>query len=149
MGAAKVSTCHPYRRCDDAGRTAGSLEVQAASTASRGRSAARGRRLGEDQRGGVGHRISARVVRRRRIAAAVVASALVIPGSVFGLFPHLAAASAAQPARTYTVRPGDTLWSIASSAVGGGDPRPYVQALEQQIGGDQIFPGERIALPPG
>lgn len=52
------------------------------------------------------------------------------------------------PARTYVVRPGDTLWSIAS-AVYGGDPRKGVWRLQRRNGleGATIVPGQRLLLP--
>lgn len=54
-----------------------------------------------------------------------------------------------QPAalRTYTVQPGDTLWSIARGLSGGGDPRPIVDRLMAQRQGRPLQVGERIALP--
>jgi Tfp pilus assembly protein FimV len=51
--------------------------------------------------------------------------------------------------RTYVVRPGDTLWSIAARAAGpGADPRPIVDELERENRlGVAIVPGEVIRLP--
>ena len=63
-----------------------------------------------------------------------------------------AAASAghdAGRARTYVVRPGDTLWSIASRIAGPqADPRPVVDDLQQanHVTG-AIVPGETLRLP--
>ena len=34
--------------------------------------------------------------------------------------------------RTYVVRDGDTLWSIATRVAHGGDPRPLVDAIEAE-----------------
>jgi hypothetical protein len=45
------------------------------------------------------------------------------------------------------VQPGDTLWSIALRLDPSGDPRPIVQRLEQQVGGDTVQAGERVVLP--
>lgn len=49
--------------------------------------------------------------------------------------------------RTYTVQPGDTLWSIARGLGGGGDPRPVVDRLMAERQGRPLQVGERIALP--
>ena len=51
--------------------------------------------------------------------------------------------------RTYVVRAGDTLWSIAVSLAGPNeDPRPYVDGLqdENHLSGP-IVPGERLLIP--
>jgi Tfp pilus assembly protein FimV len=54
----------------------------------------------------------------------------------------------AQPARHYTVRPGDTLWSIAVSRYDG-DPREAVWRLEQRNPGATagLQPGDVLTLP--
>lgn len=54
----------------------------------------------------------------------------------------------AQPLRHYTVRPGDTLWSIAASRYGG-DPREAVWRLRQRNPGMAagLQPGDVLALP--
>jgi LysM repeat protein len=58
------------------------------------------------------------------------------------------ASTAAGPDRVYTVKPGDTLWSIATSRYGG-DPRSGVWKIEQRNGlsGRQLVAGTRIVLP--
>jgi len=43
----------------------------------------------------------------------------------------------------YVARPGDTLWAIASRLQPGGDPRPLVAELEQQLHGAQLVAGDR------
>jgi len=54
---------------------------------------------------------------------------------------------AGQAAR-YTVRPGDTLWSIAATHYAG-DPRDGVWKIEREnhLGATLIRPGERLLLP--
>jgi nucleoid-associated protein YgaU len=47
----------------------------------------------------------------------------------------------------YTVRPGDTLWSIATRMEPGGDPRRLVAQLADRLGTDTVFAGERLRLP--
>ena len=45
---------------------------------------------------------------------------------------------------TITVRPGDSLWSIAQRLAPGEDPRPIVDELEQARHGAPLQPGEKI-----
>ena len=47
----------------------------------------------------------------------------------------------------YVVRPGDTLWSIASRIEPGSNPQPLVDRLEAEIGGRTLEPGDRLVLP--
>ena len=51
-------------------------------------------------------------------------------------------------AQSYVVKPGDTLWSIASTRYAG-DPREGVWKLQQRnhLGGTTISPGEKLLLP--
>ena len=55
---------------------------------------------------------------------------------------------AGSPQRFYTVRVGDTLWSIADAKFPG-DPREGVWELEQRndLESATIVPGQRLALP--
>ena len=52
--------------------------------------------------------------------------------------------------RSYVVRPGDTLWTIAASRYAG-DPRAGVWKIRTRNGlsGSVIRPGERLMLPGG
>ena len=56
--------------------------------------------------------------------------------------------SGAGPKRTYVVRPGDTLWSVAQRAYAG-DPRQGVWELQQRnhLASTTIVPGEKLVLP--
>ena len=50
--------------------------------------------------------------------------------------------------QVYTVKPYDTLWSIATSHYGG-DPRDAIFRLERRngLGGAVVRPGQRLLLP--
>jgi nucleoid-associated protein YgaU len=63
-----------------------------------------------------------------------------------GLAAH--GSSGAGPKRTYVVRAGDTLWTVAEHMYSG-DPREGVWKLEQRnhLGGATIVPGEKLVLP--
>lgn len=50
-------------------------------------------------------------------------------------------------ARTYVVRPGDTVWSIAHRYVPRGDERPLVEAITQELHGAGLVPGQAIGIP--
>jgi LysM repeat protein len=56
----------------------------------------------------------------------------------------------AGPERSYVVRPGDTLWTIAVSRYAG-DPRTGVWKIRTRNGlsGSVIRPGQRLVLPRG
>lgn len=58
------------------------------------------------------------------------------------------ASSAAGAEQAYTVRPGDTLWSIAAERYGG-DPRRGVWRIEQRNGvsAGTIHAGQTLVLP--
>lgn len=99
--------------------------------------------------------------RRRRLAAALVALAIVVPtvslaaqaGSALG-GPSLATPerhpTGSGPTDGLTrivVEPGDTLWSIAEQLVGNGDPRPVVDALIEARGTTVVVPGETVVWP--
>jgi LysM repeat protein len=63
-----------------------------------------------------------------------------------GLAAH--SSNGAGPKRTYVVKPGDTLWSVAQTMYGG-DPREGIWKIEQRnhLAAATIFPGEKLILP--
>jgi LysM repeat protein len=63
-----------------------------------------------------------------------------------GLAAH--SSRGAGPKRTYVVKPGDTLWSVAQKMYGG-DPRQGIWKIEQRnhLAAATIFPGEKLVLP--
>ena len=69
---------------------------------------------------------------------------------VLALVVGLAARSShgAGPKRTYVVRPGDTLWSVAERTYPG-DPRQGIWEIEQRnhLASATIVPGEKLVLP--
>ena len=91
-------------------------------------------------------------VRRRRTLLAMMGLALAllaIPLGGFGGASHSTeSASAAQiHGSTYTVRAGDTLWTIAQRADPAGDPRPLVSQIASELGTDTVVPGEQVTIP--
>jgi hypothetical protein len=101
-----------------------------------------------------------------RVVIAGVVTALVVALALVGVAALLGAGAAASgPAPTangevtgaavapsapvtgageVVVRPGDTLWSIASGLRPDGDVRPLVDELAERAGGATLVPGQRI-----
>jgi hypothetical protein len=75
---------------------------------------------------------------------------LLIVAAAAALLLSLVARSShgAGPERSYVVRPGDTLWSIAVAHYGG-DPRAHVWDLDRRnhLHGRLLQPGQRLVLP--
>jgi hypothetical protein len=91
-------------------------------------------------------------VRRRRTLLAVAGLLLVglaLPLSGTGGRSHAAGSASAETGKpfVYTVRPGDTLWSIASQVAPSADPRPLVAELAARTGSESVTPGETILVP--
>jgi predicted Zn-dependent protease len=87
-------------------------------------------------------------VRRRRTA--LCAAALMLVTVLLGPVGHVFQADAApRHARTVTVRPGDTLWSIARRTEPASDPRAVVGAIAVANGlrAGQLVPGQPLLVP--
>ncbi len=94
-------------------------------------------------------------VRRRRMLLALAATVLIVLALPWG--GHTALPNGGSPdaplaaARThpisYRVAPGDTLWSIAAQVDPSADPAPLVTAMAQEIGSEQVSPGEVLTVP--
>jgi LysM domain len=103
-------------------------------------------------------RQSAAVYWRRRAVAAVLLFAAVwlliavcsaLAGTSGGPLTTTGAAAGVVPAtaRVWVVRPGDTLWSIATRLHPRGDVRPLVDRLAAEVGNTSLYPGEQIPIP--
>jgi hypothetical protein len=106
-------------------------------------------------------RPSATVLRYRRLAALGLLAVSVVVGWLSlqaalgriggGPLVTTGAPGGLQPAssRVWIVRPGDTLWSIASAIDPRGDVRPLVDRLAAELGTTALYPGEAVAIPGG
>ncbi|MFN8025173.1 MAG: hypothetical protein U0W40_02110 [Acidimicrobiia bacterium] len=89
--------------------------------------------------------------RRAFVAALVVGLVLLMAqagaalgGSSLATPERSTTSSSASPVRHTVVRPGDSLWSVASRLAPGSDPRPVVDALSQARDGAALVPGETV-----
>ena len=98
------------------------------------------------------------VYRRRRlvVAAGLVVAAIAVVLVLRTVLAGLgggslttAGSSGAVPAAAHihVVQQGETLWSIAESSAKGGDPRPIVDQLQQQLDGHALWVGQHLLVP--
>jgi Tfp pilus assembly protein FimV len=89
-------------------------------------------------------------VRRRRLTAlcAAVGLAAVLSGPVANAV-GVGGAPEGHPSKTYVVKAGDTLWSIATALAPSTDPRVVVDAIATANGVDPgaLVPGEQLSIP--
>jgi Tfp pilus assembly protein FimV len=89
-------------------------------------------------------------VRRRRLTALCAAAGLaaVLSGPVANAV-GVGGTPEAHPSRTYVVRTGDTLWSIATRLAPSTDPRVVVDAIASTNGVDPgaLVPGQQLSIP--
>ena len=94
-----------------------------------------------------GRRVGRATYLRRRLVAAVLGLAVVLvtaqAGAALGGSTHEVPGRAPAFAEV-TVRPGDSLWSIAARLAPGDDPRPVVDALAEARRGAPLLPGETV-----
>jgi len=96
-------------------------------------------------------RVSVEVRRRRTLLAmmglALGLLALPLGGSGGASHPSGSVSAAQLHSGTYTVRAGDTLWSISQRVNPTGDPRPVVAQLAAQLGTYTVVPGQQVTIP--
>ena len=89
-------------------------------------------------------------VRRRRLTALCVAAGLaaVLSGPVANAV-GVGGAPEEPPSRTYVVRPGDTLWSLAARFAPRTDPRVVVDAIASanDVDPGALVPGQQLSIP--
>ena len=89
-------------------------------------------------------------VRRRRLVALTIALGIVgvLSGPVANAV-GVGGGPEADSARTYVVRPGDTLWSIARRSSPSVDPRFVVDAIASanQVDPGALVPGQELSIP--
>ena len=87
-------------------------------------------------------------VRRRRLLALTIAlgAVAVLSGPVANA---VGVGDAAGASRTYVVRPGDTLWSIARRSSPSADPRVVVSAIAaaNHVDPAALVPGQQLTIP--
>ena len=107
-----------------------------------------GSRLDIEHAFGHDERMGRTRVRRRRLVALTVSIGVV--GVLSGPVANAVGVSGeARSARTYVVRPGDTLWSIARRSSPSVDPRLVVGAIASANAVDPgaLVPGQQLSIP--
>lgn len=89
-------------------------------------------------------------VRRRRLVALLVTAGVV--ATVFGQVANAVGIhrpEGTRPSRTYVIRPGDTVWSIATRLRPAVDPRIVVDEIvaANDLDPGALVPGRQISLP--
>ncbi len=86
---------------------------------------------------------------RRRGMILVLAAVLGVLAMPIGAIAGTSGASggALVVGATYVVRPGDTLWSIATRLDPGRDPASLVTRMAAETGSRAVVPGEHLVLP--
>ena len=85
------------------------------------------------------------------VALLLAALSLVIAASAEATNHPLTPHGAQQNLAQVTVRPGQSLWSVAETADPGADPRAVIQQIVELNGlsGDVVFAGQRLWVPRG
>lgn len=96
-------------------------------------------------KGAKGRRVTARVRRRRTVVALLAVLILAVA------VPRLMASDSVGPApQVHVVSAGESLWSIASHYAPKEDPRRFVREVKllNDLEQAQVFPGQKLTLPP-
>ena len=97
----------------------------------------------------------ARGARLRRLGPGATTLAVLVgcwfgAGALAGGGGHLARLPGSRPVPggyAYVVRPGDTLWSLATRLEPGSDPRPLMDRLSSQLQGGKLLAGAVLVVP--
>lgn len=93
-----------------------------------------------------------RLTRRGRLSITLVAAAILSVGAVSGAQDVVAGgAPVAVQTEAVTVAPGQSLWSIATNAVPGADPRDVIIDIQElnDLPSVQVVAGQRLVVPAG